>query len=514
MELQARWDLTEIFKNETEFLSKLKTAETIIEKIQNYNKSVKDNPKNICDFFELEDLIFVALGKFETYIDLLKIENIKNPNLETLDKEFRKTKDKIKGYIKEVKLTIASSDIEHLLKIYPNLFKYIDKIEDCLDVEEIGPEYENIYLKYENLMNKIYEKNENEINYSKEIADILNSFFTLFAEEYDSLDDEAFAFGFETRDLYKMLLKMKSNNFLNSDLDKILDISNTRNIKTIKLPEAKSIVLNSLSVLGNDYVNEVKNNLTSKRIDYYPRKYKSYREVTYFHPLFNSYASINFKNDMNSLSTLAHELGHMVDFNMKEEKVNSFVKSTSIFSEFPSLLNELIVSDSLYKCANTLDEKIDVLYNILDLYFTNLIMCAVNINYFTNIFKEVQNGNQINDKKLNTILFRLNRKYNLNFSKNEWATFDFSPEIFSASPYLYGITGATKALYMIKDKTFDTKKYIEILKTNDEGLTNFKHLGCNPYKTLDFTLSEMTRLIENFKDLLYEKEKGLIKKWK
>lgn len=515
MDLQARWDLTEIFKDENEFLSKLNETELICQKIKLYINKVRKDPKSICDFFELEDLIYIILGKFNVYLELLELENIKNPNLEKLNSELKKVKNLIFEHIKEVKMNIASSDLDYLLKVYPKLFKYIDKINECLNIEDnIDDKWFDIYKRYEKLMNDIYDKDEEEAKYSKQIANIFNDFFKYFTEENDSLDDEAFNYGFEIRDLKKLFLKMKNNSFLNIDAENILNNLITRERKKINLLEAKNIILNSLNIFGKEYVQEVQNIFASRHIDYYPRDHKSFTEVTRFHPLFKAFASINYDEGINGTRTLAHELGHMVDNNMKENKISAYFENITIFSEFPSLLNELIVGDSVFKKANTLDEKIDILYNTLDVYFTNLIMCPININYFYNIFRESQNGNIINENKLNNILFSLNRKFNLNFTENEWTTFDFSGEIFSPAPYFFGIIGATKALNLIQNKEFNFHEYIKILKTTDDGLSNYKKLNCNPYREINFVLEEYSRIIENFKDLLYEKEKGLIKKWK
>lgn len=511
MELQTRWDLTQIFKDEDEFLAKLKQIEAIIDKITYYTKKVKTNPKSICEFFELEDLIYVALDKFKMYLDLLNLENIKNEKIPVLTNELKKAKEKVFEHIKEVKLVIASADLDYLLKFYPKLFKYINKINECLNTNEASA-YKRleIYKRYEFLITEINDKDEDEEKYAKPIANIFNEFFKSLVEEIEFLDDEADIYDLEIGSFNKLLLKMQKNSFLNKDANTALDSGITRSKKNINLMDAKSIILKSLNIFGKEYEKELQTILNSRCIDYYPRKHKSYVEVTHFHPTCSSYASINFDDGVNGTRTLAHELGHMVDFNMKDNKILAYENITN-FSEFPSLLNELIVGENLFRCANTLDEKIDILYNTLDVYFTNLILCPININYFSSVFNEVQNGNVINEKKLNSILFNLNHKFNLNFSKNEWTTFEFSGEIFAPAPYFLGIIGATKALNLIQKKEFNISEYIKILKTTDDGLNNFKRIKCNPYKEITFALEEYGRIIENFKDLLYEKEKELKK---
>ena len=56
---------------------------------------------------------------------------------------------------------------------------------------------------------------------------------------------------------------------------------------------------------------------------------------------------------------------------------------------------------------------------------------------------------------------------------------------------------------------------MKILKSDFDGFTALNSLDCNPYESLDFALDEYDRLIQNSKDLLYEKEKILRRyKWK
>ena len=80
--------------------------------------------------------------------------------------------------------------------------------------------------------------------------------------------------------------------------------------KNYSYEEAKEMVLEAVKPLGSEYTNIVKNGLENRWVDVYPNKGKrggAYSSGTYTS---NPYILCNYTGTLDSVSTLAHEMGH------------------------------------------------------------------------------------------------------------------------------------------------------------------------------------------------------------
>ena len=127
----------------------------------------------------------------------------------------------------------------------------------------------------------------------------------------------------------------------------------------------------------------------------------------------------------------------------------------------------------------------------------------------------LQIGNEINKKSyidmksITSLSSKMIKKYNLFNEKGIWIDSSLF-ECINSIYYTYGIIGASNICEAINNKTFNVKDYIEILKkkcSNDFELYDI--LGCNPTKlyTIQKAIDNYSNLIENTRDLVYEKKK-------
>jgi len=515
MDLKDRWDLTEFFKNENEFLSKVKEFGMLAEKIRKYKEIVDKDPKCVYDFFEFEDLIFFISRKFEFYLDMLEYENYKNLKLPLFKKEYTKVQKDINDAIKEVKNVISFCNFKYFLKLYPKLKKYRNNLYDTTlidDEENLKTKLSELLQIRNNLMNDIVGANADEKDYALTFSHIFDLYFKTLAQKKDFLEDDANAYGYQLSDLFWMIDKVKEKADLNFDACAILEEADEMKKRKIKLPDAKTIITSSFEVFGSEYLNKVKSIFNSRHIDYYPRQNKSDENITFTYPLLESFATINYKDNVYAVSTLAHEIGHMVEFDMKRKCAPFSTGNVTISTEFFSIFNELVVSDYMLKKANTLDEKLELTCHVLSVYFDNLILPPANITYFNAIFNEVKKGNALEQNKLNNILFDVADKFYLDWTNDDWINFSFSERILDDSVYFFGIICAAKALKMLNNNEFNIKEFMHVLKRECDGNMALLSLGCNPYDNIDVALNEYEKIIENSKDLLYEKQKVLRRK--
>ena len=121
--------------------------------------------------------------------------------------------------------------------------------------------------------------------------------------------------------------------------------------------EAKEIIIKALAPMGEEYVNIVKTILNSKWIDVYENKNKrsgAFSWGTYGTP---PYIMMSFKDDLYSLFTLAHELGHSVHSHYSRTTQPFVYSNYSIFiAEVASTAHEVLLMDYLLK--TTTDKKL------------------------------------------------------------------------------------------------------------------------------------------------------------
>lgn len=122
------------------------------------------------------------------------------------------------------------------------------------------------------------------------------------------------------------------------------------------IEEAKQIVLDALSVMGEDYTNILKEGFENRWIDVYPNEGK--RTGAYSWGCYDShpYVLLNFQGTLNDVFTLAHEMGHSIHSYYSHKTQGFAYASYEIFvAEVASICNEALLMK--YLLANTKDPK-------------------------------------------------------------------------------------------------------------------------------------------------------------
>ena len=145
--------------------------------------------------------------------------------------------------------------------------------------------------------------------------------------------------------------------------------------KTFSVEDSKKIVLDALSVLGEDYVAILKEALSGGWIDFYETKGKAtggYKVSVYgVHP----YILLNYQPNYRNLSTLAHELGHACHsfYGYKNNPISTADESLFV-SEIASTTNEILLLKYMYAHAKTKQEKIFYLSKFIDDFYATVFV--------------------------------------------------------------------------------------------------------------------------------------------
>lgn len=137
--------------------------------------------------------------------------------------------------------------------------------------------------------------------------------------------------------------------------------------KTYSLEEARETVLEALSVLGENYITNLKQAFNSRWLDVYPNKGKT--PGAYAHGVYgvHPYSLLNFTGTLEDIFTMAHELGHVMHSyysNKNQPYINS--DYTIFTAEVASTVNEYFLFRHLLNKAATPKEKAYLLSMHLD----------------------------------------------------------------------------------------------------------------------------------------------------
>lgn len=162
--------------------------------------------------------------------------------------------------------------------------------------------------------------------------------------------------------------------------------------------EVYKCVVAALSILGDDYVDQ----LNSAYIDNWVNDVDGMlggncQSIYCMHP----YIQISLDQGINSIFTLAHELGHGVYENMKKGNTKYLNMSmVNLATEIPSMVNELLVYENLFKHSNS-EEKDRFKYLYVVRLYTNLIYEGVMANLEKSI---IENGSKDISKRYFNLL--------------------------------------------------------------------------------------------------------------
>ena len=197
----------------------------------------------------------------------------------------------------------------------------------------------------------------------------------------------------------------------------------------IKLPfkKAYEMVMDCLGILGDDYIAVMKQALKDRWIDPYENEGKSsgaYSWGTYdSHP----YVLINYKEDLDHLQTVAHEMGHSLH-TYYSDKNQPFTKSSySLFvAEVASTVNEcLVLMELLDRYKDNDDAQAYLLYNLLDSFRGTVFRQTMFAEFEKAAHEMEEKGEPLTCESLNKVYGDLNKKYYANLAFDELISYEW-----------------------------------------------------------------------------------------
>ena len=317
---------------------------------------------------------------------------------------------------------------------------------------------------------------------------------------------------YEYYDLKKEILNLDEFHLYDTYV-KVIKDSN----KKYTFDEAKDIVIEALSIYGEDYTKVLKSAFTDGWIDKYPNKGK--RSGAYSTGSYDTlpYVLLNYTNEYNDVSTLAHELGHSMHSYFAVKNNPYITADYPIFlAEIASTTNELLLSHYMYEKSNNKLEKLNILNEKLDLFKATIFRQTMFAEFEKNAHEYVDNKNVLTSDYLCDMYYKLNKDY---FGDNvvideeikyEWLRI---PHFYTPFYVYQYATSLSISCYVAQNIINDTPgfkdKYIEFLSSGgrDYPLEVLKiiDIDLTDTKVFESAIDEFKKTLEEFKRIYYEK---------
>ena len=187
-------------------------------------------------------------------------------------------------------------------------------------------------------------------------------------------------------------------------------------VKDVKMEigyeEAKEIILNGLSPLGEEYINVLKEGFENRWVDVHENKGKrsgAYSSGSYGT---NPYVLMNWQNNVNNLFTLAHEFGHSVhSYYTRKTQAYPYGNYSIFVAEVASTTNESLLNDYLLKTINDEQKRIYLLNHYLEGFRGTVFRQTMFAEFEHLIHQKAQNSEALTADSLTKDYYELNKKY-------------------------------------------------------------------------------------------------------
>lgn len=179
----------------------------------------------------------------------------------------------------------------------------------------------------------------------------------------------------------------------------------------IPYEEAKQTVYDALACMGDDYRAILKEGFDNRWIDVYENVGKcsgAYSAGLRKHP----YVLLNYSGTLDSMFTLAHEMGHAIHSYLSNEHQPVAYSNYSIFvAEVASTCNEALLMQHLLKTTKDKKRRAYLINYFLEQFRTTLYRQTMFAEFELEINRRNERGESLTAESLNALYHELNHQY-------------------------------------------------------------------------------------------------------
>lgn len=373
------------------------------------------------------------------------------------------------GFIKdeqgnEVELTnsnynkyMNSKDRNVRIQAFNNMYKYFSDFKNTIAAALKGNIKENFFSSDVRKFNSPLEQSL----YSDNISiDVYNNLISAIHDRLPSL--------YEYMKVKKKALNLEELHMYDMYVDLVSDLE-----LDIPFEDGKKMVFEALKPLGEQYISDLNEAFDNRWIDIYPNKGK--KSGAYSWGCYDSmpYVLLNYNNTIDSVSTMAHELGHSMHSFYSRKNQSYINHDYPIFlAEIASTVNEVLLNNYLYENAKTKEEKILYLTEFLEKVRTTIYRQTMFAEFEKIMHEKYANGESLTEDNFSQTYYNLNKLYygedvvsdeNIRY---EWARIPHFYSSFYVYKYATGLSSAIAIAHKIlsgDEKTRDA--YLKLLSS-------------------------------------------------
>lgn len=487
---------------------------------------LKIDPKTIKNFFSQKK----ELAEFKMFIE--DIQRLRDHTLSANEEKIlasfgltAETPSNVYGIFNnaEMPYTEVTLSNNESVKLTPASYTRYRSTENRDDRKQIFESFFTNYGKFQNTLGANYTgKLQNDFTFAKnkkynsslEYALSANNIPTSVYENLVRQINNSLPTLHRFLDLKKRMLGVDTLHYydLYTPLVKKLDRSYT-------IEEGQKVIITGLKPLGDDYLNTLNTAFNNRWIDYYPTAGKrsgAYSSGAAYdvHP----FILMNWNDDYESLSTLAHELGHTMH-SYYSNKTQPFPDAGySIFvAEIASTINETLLNNHLVQNAKNDQEKLSILGSYLDLLRTTIFRQTLFAEFELNMHKMIERNEPLTGEIISNAYYELVKRYYGHedgkcivdpYVAYEWA---YIPHFINYAYYVYQYATSLIFATAIAQNIFDNgtpavNMYYNLLKggSSKYPIDLIKDTGIDPLSQQPFelTMKRMNSVMDEIEKLL------------
>jgi len=285
--------------------------------------------------------------------------------------------------------------------------------------------------------------------------------------------------------------------------------------KKYSYDESKNIVLDSLSIMGEDYLDSLKKAFDNRWIDVYETKAKrsgAYSSGTTFgvHP----YVLLNWTDLLNDVFTLAHEMGHnMHSYYTGLHQPYTYANYSIFLAEVASTFNENLLLDHLIKISESKEEKLFLLEKYLNNITTTVYRQVMFAEFESLMHFKVENGIALTPDVLCKLYKDVYQKYwgpEMVIDNDETFTWARVPHFyynFYVYQYATGFAASEALALKVKsDGEPAVQKYLDFLKAGSSdypiNILDKAGVNMNSQEPILAVTKKMNQIIDEIENLI------------
>lgn len=297
------------------------------------------------------------------------------------------------------------------VKITQSNFISLLKNKDSEVRKKVFKTYYDFYEKHKNTFASLYSTNVLEDNSIADIRHFENSLKMALNQEnieevvYENLlkaVHQNMNLNFDFQKLRKKIFGLEEYHIYDNYLE-----FEGENEEKYDIKKCQEILKKALAPLKNNYLEKLEYMFKSKYIDYYPNIGKRSGAFQW-----NRYVCLNHLDTYDSLTTMAHELGHALNTLYTEEKQPFQYQNNPIFlAEIASTLNEVLLTEYLYQKAEDKNKKIKILVDFLARVNATIYRQTMFAEFEYLMHKSESEGISLTEEFMSTEYLKLVNKY-------------------------------------------------------------------------------------------------------